>query len=329
MRGFRWAGLVLASVLAATLCAGAAQAAPKSRIISSYEDAPREITLVVYSAAMRQSFPITVLRPPNTGKAYPVLYLLNGAGGGEDSATWSARTNYAKFFKNKNVYVVTPIGGAFSYYTDWKHRDPALGKPMWQTFLTKELPPLIDSHFKTTGRNAIAGISMAGTSVFNLAIAKPKLYRSIAAFSGCARSSDPLGQQYIKMVVDRGQGNIANMWGPLGGPGWIANDPYIQAPRLRGTKIYMTTGTGAPGSHENLGDKGIDGDPITLANQAVVGGLIEVAVNTCTQQMADRLRSLNIPFRLTTRPGGTHSWGYWEDDLHNTWPSLARDLHTR
>ena len=47
--------------------------------------------------------------------------------------------------------------------------------------------------------------------------------------------------------------------------------PYIQAPRLRGTKVYMTTGTGLPGKHENLADKGIVGDPITLVNQAVVG----------------------------------------------------------
>ncbi|WP_415042651.1 alpha/beta hydrolase [Gordonia sp. (in: high G+C Gram-positive bacteria)] len=329
MRGFRLTGLLLASTAAAALCAGTAHAAPASRIISSYDDSKQETTLVVYSAAMRQSFPITVLKPRNAGKPRPVLYLLNGAGGGEDSATWAARTTYTKFFKNKNVYVVTPVGGAFSYYTDWVHRDPALGKPMWQTFLTRELPPLIDAKFNTSKRNAIAGISMAGTSVLNLAIAKPKLYRSVAAFSGCARTSDPLGQQYIKMVIDRGQGNIANMWGPLNGPGWRKNDPYIQAPRLRGTKIYMTTGTGAPGSHENLGDKGIQGDPLVLANQAVVGGVIEAAVNECTQQMAGRLRSLGIPFRLTTRPGGTHSWGYWEDDLHNTWPSLAHDLGTR
>ena len=329
MRGFRLIGLMLASVVAAAVCAGSAQAAPASRIVSVYDDGPQETTLVVYSAAMRQSFPITVLRPRETAKPAPVLYLLNGAGGGEDSATWSARTTYTKFFKNKNVYVVTPVGGAFSYYTDWQRRDPALGKPMWQTFLTRELPPLIDGQFRTTHRNAVAGISMAGTSVFNLAIAKTGLYRSIAAFSGCARTSDPFGQQYIKMVVDRGQGNITNMWGPLGGPGWVANDPYIQAPRLRGTKIYMTTGTGAPGTHENIGDKGIQGDPITLVNQAVVGGMIETAVNACTQEMAQRLRSLRIPFRLTTRPGGTHSWGYWEDDLHNTWPMLARDLRTR
>ncbi len=329
MRMLRLLSIVLASSMALIIGSAYAHAAPKARIMSNYDDSPYETTLIVYSPAMRQGFPVTVLHPRNTNRPLPVLYLLNGAGGGEDSATWAARTNYTKFFRTKNVLVVTPIGGAFSYYTDWKRRDPALGRLKWQTFLTRELPPLIDSHFHANGRNAIAGISMAGTSVFNLALARPNFYTSVAAFSGCARTSTPAGQQYIKLVVDRGAGNIANMWGPVGSRGWIDNDPYIQAPRLRGTKVYMTTGTGLPGKHENLADKGIVGDPITLVNQAVVGGIIEAAVNQCTQEMAQRLRSLNIPFNLVTHPGGTHSWGYWEDDLHNTWPMLARDLHSR
>ena len=53
-------------------------------------------------------------------------------------------------------------------------------------------------------------------SVFNLALARPKFYTSVAAFSGCARTSTPAGQQYIKLVVDRGAGNIAenDSWKP-------------------------------------------------------------------------------------------------------------------
>ncbi|NED67130.1 esterase family protein, partial [Streptomyces sp. SID10244] len=63
-------------------------------------------------------------------------------------------------------------------------------------------PPLIDRHFSTTGRNAIGGISMSGTSVLNLAIAAPKLYRAVGAFSGCARTTDPLGEAYVRIVVE-------------------------------------------------------------------------------------------------------------------------------
>ena len=212
-------------------------------------------------------------------------------------------------------------------YTDWQRDDPVLGRNKWTTFLTKELPPLVDKEFDTTKVNAIAGISMAGTSVLNLAIAAPKLYRSAAAYSGCARTSDPVGQAYIRMVVaDRGQGNLNNMWGPVNSAGWRDNDPYIHADKLRGTKVYMTSGTGMPGQFDRLEAPLVAGDPLTLANQMVIGGIIEAAVNECTKQMVSRMRALKVPHEVTFRPSGTHSWGYWERDLETTWPKIAADL---
>lgn len=333
--GRRWRVWVTAAMTATvglTLGAAAAQATPTpdpkiSRVDTVIHDNPQHTTLIVWSASMQKMIPITVLRPRNTSKPRPTLYLLNGAGGGEDSATWTAKTDYVKYFADKNVNVVTPIGGAFSYYTDWQRDDPVLGRNKWQTFLTKELPPLIDKEFDTTKVNAIAGISMAGTSVLNLAIAAPKLYRSVAAYSGCARTSDPLGQAYIRMVVaDRGQGNLTNMWGPVGGPGWRANDPYLRAAKLRSTKVYMTSGTGLPGKYDQMNAELVQGNPLVLANQVVLGGAIEAAVNQCTQDMAARLRSLRVPMKLIARPNGTHSWQYWESDLKRTWPMIAADL---
>ncbi|GAA3697715.1 alpha/beta hydrolase [Gordonia hankookensis] len=321
--------LTVVATVAALVAAvpGMAAASTTSHVVSRYDDDPQQVTLMVYSASMGRTIPVTVLTPRNRSTPSPTLYLLNGAGGGEDSATWDARTDYKKYFADQNAYVVTPIGGAFSYYTDWQRDDPALGRNKWQTFLTKELPPLIDAEFDTTKRNGLAGISMAGTSVLNLAIAAPGLYKSVAAFSGCARTSDPIGQEYIRLVVqDRGGANMTNMWGPLDGPGWRANDPYLNAQKLRGTKLYMTAGTGLSGPHERLNDPGVKGDALFLANQAVLGGAIEAAIDQCTRAMATRLADLHIPASVKLRPTGTHSWGYWQDDLHQTWPRMAADL---
>ena len=44
-----------------------------------------------------------------------------------------------------------PIGGACTYYTDWVNDDPVLGRNKWKTFLTEELPPLIDGALGTNG----------------------------------------------------------------------------------------------------------------------------------------------------------------------------------
>nr|WP_120298890.1 alpha/beta hydrolase family protein [Gordonia phthalatica] len=296
--------------------------------ITSVADAGQQRQLItVFSASMGRDIPLDVLRPSDRSKPAPVLYLLNGAGGGEDRASWANRTRYQDFFARKHVNVVTPLQGAFSYYTDWQKPDPVLGVQKWQTFLTKELPPVLDAYFKSTGRNAIAGISMAGTSVLNLAIAAPKLYTMAASYSGCARTSDKAGETYIRTVVEsRGKADARNMWGPYGGKGWVQNDPFVNAAKLRGTKIYLSSNSGLPGQDESVQVGSTANQTSALADRVVLGGGIEAVTNVCTQQMAGRLAELRIPAQVVIRPTGTHSWGYWERELHASWPSIARSL---
>ncbi|GAA4487002.1 alpha/beta hydrolase family protein [Rhodococcus olei] len=284
----------------------------------------RQVTAYVHSVSMDKTIPLKIQLPADTSAPRPTLYLLNGAGGGEDSATWQRRTDVASFFSDKNLNVVTPVGGAFSYYTDWQKDDPKLGRNKWTTFLTQELPPIIDAAFKGNGVNSLAAISMTGTSVLNLAIDAPGLYKSVAAYSGCAETSTEAGRAYIKLVVEsRGGGDTENMWGPENDPQWIANDPVINAEKLRGTQLYVSSGNGLPGAHDNLEETG---SPSALANQVLLGGAIEGATLLCTNNLFKRLNQLNIPATFDFRPNGTHSWGYWEDDLHKSWPFLANSL---
>ncbi|WP_072806558.1 alpha/beta hydrolase [Rhodococcoides yunnanense] len=287
----------------------------------------QHLIVYVYSAAMDKEIPVDVWRPADTSAPRPTLYLLNGAGGGEDSATWRFRTDAIDFFKDKNVNVVSPVGGKWSYYTDWKQADPVLGVNKWNTFLTKELPPLIDAGLGTNGVNSIAGVSSSGTSVLQLAISAPGLYKGVAAYSGCAQTSDPIGQQFVKLTTETwGGGNTLNMWGPANDPLWVENDPYVHAEALRGLELYISNGNGLPGQYDTLNGPQIDGKVGTLANQVVVGGVIEAATNFCTHNMANRLGDLGIPATFNFRDSGSHSWGYWQDDLENSWPVLARSL---
>lgn len=302
-----------------------ASAEPVSFISRIEVESARTVIAHVYSASMDRVVRLRVRTPADTGEPRPTLYLLNGAGGGDGQATWDARTDVDEFFADKNVNVVTPLDGSFTYYTDWERDDPALGRNKWTTFLTQELPPIIDEQFRTSGVNAIAGLSMSGTSVLSLAIAAPTLYRAVGAYSGCAETSTELGQLYVRTVVEsRGEADAENMWGPVDGPGWAANDPYVNADKLRGIDLYISSATGLPGPHENLGARSVENDPGLLLNQIVVGGVIEAAVDACTHRLAARLDELGIPARFEFRSRGTHSWGYWQDDLHNSWPMIAR-----
>lgn len=321
--------LSLAALLTAPLAGhtAIASARPASHLTAVDDAGSRAVTAQVYSESMDRVIPVRVLLPADPARPRPTLYLLNGAGGGETAATWQANTDVAEFFADKHVNVVTPMGGTGSYYTDWMRDDPVLGRNKWQTFLTRELPPIIDAEFGGNGVNSIAAISMTATSVLNLAIAAPGLYRAVGSYSGCAETSTPMGSAFVDLVVrSTAGGDPVNMWGPPGSPERLANDPVRNAEKLRGTELFISSGSGLPGPHDHLGALGVDGNPVAFGRQVVVGGLIEAATNVCTRNLEHRLRALDIPATFDFGPTGTHSWRYWQDDLHQSWPLLARSM---
>ncbi|MFZ2511675.1 MAG: alpha/beta hydrolase family protein [Gordonia sp. (in: high G+C Gram-positive bacteria)] len=313
-------GIVLVGIVLALLAPmPAAQARPPA-VVSVETLSPGHVRLQVFSAASRRVIPVDVLLPANRGRA-PTLYLLNGAGGGEDTANWLDQGRAPEFFADKNVNVVIPMSGSFSYYTDWRRDDPMLGRHRWETFLTRELPPLIDQTLSTTGRNAVAGLSMSGSAALLLAERAPGRYVAAASFSGCPNTSGPLGSAYVRMTVEgRGAGDVTNMWGPLGGPDWTAHDAEINANRLRGIGVFVSAGPGLPGRYDN------PADPAKL-HQILIGGPIEAAVRQCSQQFVDRLHQLGIPVTTYFPATGTHAFAYWHDALKQAWPLLSRYLN--
>lgn len=301
-----------------------ADEAPSAPRVTSFEQvSDTRWSMTVYSPSMDREIPLDILRSRSQSPA-PTLYLLNGAGGGEDGATWLAQTDAQAFFASENVNVVIPALGRGSYYTDWRSPDPAAGEQKWRTFLTDELPPVIDSALVTTGRNSIAGISMSATSVLDQVVTTPDLYDGVASFSGCARTSTVEGQAAIRGVVALATGGDAtDMWGPWDSPEWVARDPYLRAESLRGKAVYISSGSGLPGPYDTPAAPRPAGSP-SIPEQIVVGGAIEAAARYCTDAMADRLAALGIPATIHRPPAGTHSWLYWQDELHAAWP-LLRD----
>jgi S-formylglutathione hydrolase FrmB len=316
----QWIALALAIFGTATIGGGAVSATPPGQ---HRMPVAAQVDLNVYSPAMNRFVPIRVLRPADASVPRPTLYLLDGVGGGETGSGWLDRTDAATFFADKNVNVVLPLAGRASYYTDWQRDDPILGRNKWTTFLTRELPPVIDATLGTSGRNAIAGLSMSAMSVLNLAIHAQGLYQAVGSYSGCARTSDPVAQAFVTSMVVGYGGNPVNMWGSPLDPEWAANDPTLHADRLRGTQLYVSTGTGLPGSHESLGDRDVAGNPIALVDRVVVGGGFESVVNDCTHRLAAAVGAAGVPARFDFRPAGTHAWGYWQDALHESWPMMA------
>ncbi|WP_324195360.1 alpha/beta hydrolase [Nocardia abscessus] len=264
----------------------------------------------VYSPSMDRVVTNRVIRAAGGGPA-PTLYLLTGIGGGVDGISWWDDTDVREFFADKLVNVVMPVGGAYSMYTDWLADDPAVGRNRWQTYLTRELPATLDTELGTTGRNAIAGVSMSAASAIDLAIQAPEVYGAVAAYSGCPWAADAAGAAMVSAQVIRGGGNPANMWGSPGDAIWRAHDAFANAAALAGKTIYLSAASGTPG-------------PIDR------GGLpfppIEAIASSCTAAFADRLEQLGLPAIHVNRSEGSHTWGQFEADLHDSWPHLAAAL---
>ncbi|MFB7723402.1 MULTISPECIES: alpha/beta hydrolase [unclassified Nocardia] len=324
----RVSAVALAAALSTTMLGATASAEPaaKPSAISSIVKEGRTWHFKVYSQAMGRDITVDVQRPADESTPAPNLYMLNGLDGGEGTANWKAQTKALDWLADKPVNVIQPIGGLGSYYTDWIKEDPRLGLNKWKTFFTEELPPLLDDALHSTGLNALAGLSTSGTSVLQLAEAKPGLWKSVAAYSGCAQIADPAGKQFVKLATETwAGGDVTNMYGPDDSPLWAANDPVINAEKLRGTLLYVSSGSGIPVAADV--QYYLSNAPGVMGGVNLgLGMIIEGAVNACTVNLKGRLEGLNIPATYQFTPVGTHYWPYWDDALHNSWPILAQGM---
>src|SRR5262249_14802174 len=128
----------------------------------------------------------------------PTFYLLPGIDGGDNldpgqswapgTKSWFGMTDIQGFFADRNVNVVSPLGGQFSWFTNWV----ADASKQYQTYMTQELPPLINKEYKTNGRNAVGGLSSTGGTAVDYAVQAPGLYRAVGSYSGLLNpSADP------------------------------------------------------------------------------------------------------------------------------------------
>lgn len=286
-----------------------------------------------YSPSMQRQVPLVLIKGGDQNLANPTLYLLNGADGGEAGANWIQQSDVLDFYADKNVNVVIPMAGQFSYYTDWVTEPAQLGgKQMWETFLTKELPGPIESWLGANNKRAIAGMSMSATSSLLLAEHNPDFYDAVGSFSGCAATASPHTDAMINVTLERVNSNSTEMWGPMGSDLRHWNDGLLNADKLRGKEIYVSNGSGLAGYWDMPSNPRLAKFDPAVAYAAsvqttVVGGLIEAGTNACTHDLRVKLDSEGIPADFNFRPTGTHTWGYWEEDLRDSWATFARAFY--
>lgn len=255
----------------------------------------------VASKSMNRVLPVEIWRPASDAPA-PMLYLLDGVDSPSPSG-WLLPGRVQDVFADEHVTLVMPTRADGSLHADWQQDDPVLSRNQWQTFLTEELPPLLEAgDLPFNGKRGIAGLSMGAASAVTTAERAPSdMYAAVGAIAGCYTARDDLGFMLAKIVAETRGGNIANMWGPRTDPAYLENDGLLHADELDGKALYFATATGMPDATE--WDR--NGHDLLRFTQ---GAGLEIATYACTVEMDERLEELGIPARVDYLPTGLHNW---------------------
>jgi enterochelin esterase family protein len=131
-----------------------------------------------------------VYTPPGygtSGKRYPVLYLVNGAGDSDDNWTSTGHAHYIldnliAADKAKPMIIVMPAG----HTPDRAGGGNMMVNADFGADLLRELVPRIDAQFRTIAKpasRAMAGLSMGGAHTLQFGLTHPEVFNYVGIFS--------------------------------------------------------------------------------------------------------------------------------------------------
>ncbi|MEU4326988.1 alpha/beta hydrolase [Nonomuraea dietziae] len=268
----------------------------------------RRMELTIESAALGATTRVRLLLPKGwsreADRTWPVLWLLHG---GFDSYTsWTSRTDVDDLTEETGVIVVMPDGGRCGSYSDWWNGGSG-GPPRWATYHLKELLPLLETRYRAGGRRAVAGYSMGGQGA--MLYAAEGHFQAAASFSGAVHILAPGVPQAVMAGTTFGCPGTdwKRVWGDPDEQRavWRAHNPYDQAERLRGVRLFVASGTAElwedPAEH--------------LAGKA-------------GRAFAARLGELGIEVE-THFYRGRHDHAHWQRELRRAYPTLMRAIGAR
>ena len=283
-------------------------------VVSEKPIADRILDLTVQSPALGRTAIVRLITPVGwdhrrRGQQWPVLYLLHGCCDTPDS--WTRETDVEDIPALRNVLVVTPEAGAFGWYSDWWNNG-AGGPPAWETFHLSEVRGLLERRYGAGERRVIAGLSMGGAGAMTYAARHRGMFRAAASFSGVVHPlADPYG--LLDAFAFFGSADPYAIWGdPVAQLDiWTAHDAVYLAPSLRGIGLFLSAGNGLPGPFDPP-EQEVDFQERFLLGQSLA--------------LTGRLRELRIPVTTDFYGPGTHTWPYWERELHRSLPMLLSAL---
>jgi S-formylglutathione hydrolase FrmB len=247
-------------------------------------------TVDVQSTVMGRTLKTAVVLPDSysrTKTLYPVLYLLHGGQGSfRDWLTLPPdKTLLHRIADQYNIVIVTPEGGATSYYFD----SPLQKESQYETFIAKEVVSRIEKTYRVINEKRgriIAGLSMGGHGAMYIAARHPEMYAAAGSMSGVMNIDTKTWKVPEAFAKSRAE-NFARLLG-------LPKDtlkPYTDF-----TIVGMTNKLKA-NDVKLIFDVGVD----------------DFLIDT-NRDLHRRLLANETPHDYIERPGG-HTWEYWQNAL--------------
>ena len=281
----------------------------------------RQERWTIASPAMKRNVEVQIVRAANPTAATPMLYLLDGVGAPRDN-WWLGVGGAHEQFGGENVHLVLPTQAQASMYADWLRDDPSLGRHQWETFITKELAPLVKRELGTTGRSGIGGLSMGATGAVHIANKHPDLFSAAFGLSGCYSPMDPIGRQNAHLTVTTRGGNLDNLYGPYGTDGWIYHDTVGHPEGLKDQKVYLSAASGAFAADDVANYA--NGNWFDMSS----GAALERGSLECTRLLEAALTERgHTDLKVDYAETGTHDWHTFRETLPAAWEHIKPALY--
>jgi diacylglycerol O-acyltransferase/trehalose O-mycolyltransferase len=253
------------------------------------------------------------------------VVLLDGLRATNDVSGWEHNTRVGPELAAKGVNVVQPVGGYMSFYSDWNAPDNFSKQGYtykWNCVISKTLVKAMDSRGLRgpSGRYAIMGLSMSGSSAMIIAANNRRNFDAAGSLSGLLNLTAPGMREAIRAamifpMLDGGTPpmNADAMWGPPWSTRWLDNDPFVQINKMRGMKLFVHTGSGIPGYTAT--------PAAILKNPALLiqGVPLEVLSSALTHVFDIQALFNRVPHKTFFPIRGLHDWPYWKDAIWNAY----------
>jgi S-formylglutathione hydrolase FrmB len=193
--------------------------------------------------------PASYTAPGAEARKYPVLYLLHGLGGNQQTAAvdgeWNVLQDLRRDHKVGDFLVVAPDAWD-TFYIDSQD-----GKTLYSDFFLREFMPFIERTYRVRAVRAargITGFSMGGYGALRLAFGNPELFGSVSAHSAAIVRQPPQGVSADASAGDPAAQLLVKVFGnPIDRKFWDLNSPFVLARKnaaaLARMKIYLDCGT--------------------------------------------------------------------------------------